>query len=163
VRLSLARFSLFQRIAGRPSRCGKRISANLAAWLAPLRRRARVVPSYRQHREITALAKSLGIPWPRNVLRHSFISYRIAIVKSADQVALREPVEKPGPLARRAIFPHGKARRGRRLAPSIDNSFWKPIWDNNLVAHVSRRLFDSLIRFPQSRRQAVWESRLPPA
>ena len=26
--------------------------------------------------------------WPRNVLRHSFISYRIAIVKSADQVAL---------------------------------------------------------------------------
>ena len=26
--------------------------------------------------------------WPRNVLRHSFISYRIAQVKSADQVAL---------------------------------------------------------------------------
>ena len=64
------------------------ISDNLAAWLASLRRRGRVVPSCRQHREITALAKSLGIPWPRNVLRHSFISYRIAIVKSADQVAL---------------------------------------------------------------------------
>ncbi len=64
------------------------ISDNLAAWLATLRRRGRVVPSCRQHREITALAKSLGIPWPRNVLRHSFISYRIAIVKSADQVAL---------------------------------------------------------------------------
>jgi hypothetical protein len=26
--------------------------------------------------------------WPRNVLRHSFITYRIAIVKSADQVSL---------------------------------------------------------------------------
>jgi hypothetical protein len=26
--------------------------------------------------------------WPRNVLRHSFISYRIAKIKSADQVAL---------------------------------------------------------------------------
>ncbi len=26
--------------------------------------------------------------WPRNVLRHSFITYRIAVVKSADQVAL---------------------------------------------------------------------------
>jgi hypothetical protein len=39
-------------------------------------------------REIAALAKSLGISWPRNVLRHSFISYRIAIVKSAEQVAL---------------------------------------------------------------------------
>ena len=64
------------------------ISDNLAAWLAPLRRCGRVIPSCTQHKEITALAKSLGIPWPRNVLRHSFISYRIAIVKSADQVAL---------------------------------------------------------------------------
>jgi integrase len=64
------------------------ITDNLASWLAPLPRRGRVVPSCTQHKEITALAKSLGIPWPRNVLRHSFISYRIAIVKSADQVAL---------------------------------------------------------------------------
>ena len=64
------------------------ITDNLAAWLAPLPRRGRVVPSCTQHKEITALAKSLGIEWPRNVLRHSFISYRIAIVKSADQVAL---------------------------------------------------------------------------
>jgi hypothetical protein len=30
----------------------------------------------------------LKLEWPRNVLRHSFISYRIAVVKSADQVAL---------------------------------------------------------------------------
>ena len=39
-------------------------------------------------KEATALARALGIEWPRNVLRHSFITYRIAIVKSADQVAL---------------------------------------------------------------------------
>lgn len=32
--------------------------------------------------------RALKIEWPRNVLRHSFISYRIASVKSADQVAL---------------------------------------------------------------------------
>jgi integrase len=90
------------------------ITDNLASWLAPLPRRGRVVLSCTQHKEITGLAKSLGIPWPRNVLRHSFISYRIAIVKSADQVALREPVEKPGPGARRAIFSQGKAQRRRR-------------------------------------------------
>jgi integrase len=90
------------------------ISDNLAAWLAPLPRRGRVVPSCTQHKEITALAKSLGIPWPRNVLRHSFISYRIAIVKSADQVDLREPVEKPGLGARRVIFSQGEAQRRRR-------------------------------------------------
>ena len=40
------------------------------------------------HREVTALARALKMEWPRNVLRHSFISYRIAKVKSADQVAL---------------------------------------------------------------------------
>ena len=40
------------------------------------------------HRQITALAETLKIGWPRNVLRHSFISYRIAIVQSADQVTL---------------------------------------------------------------------------
>jgi hypothetical protein len=39
-------------------------------------------------KEATALARALKIEWPRNVLRHSFITYRIAIVKSADQVAL---------------------------------------------------------------------------
>jgi hypothetical protein len=31
-----------------------------------------------------------------------------------------EPAAKPGAGARRAIFPHGKARRGRRLAPSTE-------------------------------------------
>jgi hypothetical protein len=40
------------------------------------------------HREVTALARALKMEWPRNVLRHSFITYRIAVVKSADQVAL---------------------------------------------------------------------------
>lgn len=34
------------------------------------------------------MARALKLDWPRNVLRHSFISYRIASVKSADQVAL---------------------------------------------------------------------------
>jgi len=40
------------------------------------------------HREVTVLARALKMEWPCNVLRHSFISYRIAVVKSADQVAL---------------------------------------------------------------------------
>ena len=64
------------------------ISANLAAWLEPLERTGPVVADEDFHRQITALAAALGVQWPRNVLRHSFISYRIAIVKSADQVAL---------------------------------------------------------------------------
>ena len=61
---------------------------NLAAWLAPLARVGKVIIGNENYREITALARAVGIEWTRNVLRHSFISYRIAIVKSAEQVAL---------------------------------------------------------------------------
>jgi integrase len=64
------------------------ISDNLAAWLAPLPREGKVLPLSDLQRESSALASALGIDWPRNVLRHSFISYRIAVVKSAEQVAL---------------------------------------------------------------------------
>ncbi len=64
------------------------ITDNLRAWLEPLPRRGKVVAHPGLHKETTALARALKIRWPRNVLRHSFISYRIAIVKSADQVAL---------------------------------------------------------------------------
>jgi len=64
------------------------ITDNLRAWIEPLPRKGKVVPVKELHREVTALARSLKMAWPRNVLRHSFISYRIAKIKSADQVAL---------------------------------------------------------------------------
>ena len=40
------------------------------------------------YREVTALSTQLKIEWPRNVLRHAFISYRLPIVKNTEQVAL---------------------------------------------------------------------------
>ncbi len=64
------------------------ITDNLAAWLEPLPRTGPVVPDIDLHRQTTALARELKVGWPNNVLRHSFISYRIAKVKSAEQVAL---------------------------------------------------------------------------
>ena len=64
------------------------ISDNLAAWLAPLPRRGKIVRTPDLLTFLPALARALQIDWPRNVLRDSFISYRIAIVQSADQVAL---------------------------------------------------------------------------
>ncbi len=64
------------------------ITDNLRAWIEPLPRKGKVVRHAALHREVTALARALKMEWPRNVLRHSFISYRIATVKSADQVAL---------------------------------------------------------------------------
>ena len=64
------------------------ISDNLAAWLAPLPRKGKIVRTPELQTFLPALARALKIDWPRNVLRDSFISYRIAIVQSADQVAL---------------------------------------------------------------------------
>lgn len=64
------------------------ITDYFAAWLEPLRRQGRVIKSSEYIKEATALARAVGIEWPRNVLRHSFITYRIAKLKSADQVAL---------------------------------------------------------------------------
>jgi integrase len=64
------------------------ISDNLAAWLIPLERKGKIVRTKELQTHVPALARALKIKWPNNVLRHSFISYRIADVKSADQVAL---------------------------------------------------------------------------
>jgi len=83
--------SLIEIRAGQAKTASRRlvpITENLAAWLQPLSRKGRVIASGEFIKEATALARALGIEWPRNVLRHSFITYRIAKVKSADQVAL---------------------------------------------------------------------------
>jgi integrase len=64
------------------------IPDNLIQWLTPLPRAGRVIASCQFNKEVSALARALKIGWPHNVLRHSFISYRIAKIKSADQVAL---------------------------------------------------------------------------
>ena len=62
------------------------ISDNLAAWIEPLPREGKVVGKIAP--ELTKLAEKLGMEWPRNALRHSYISYRLAVVKDAAQVAL---------------------------------------------------------------------------
>lgn len=64
------------------------ISENLAAWLDRLDRRGPVVPYEGILTRGRKLAKALGIDWPHNALRHSYISYRIAEVQNAAQVAL---------------------------------------------------------------------------
>ena len=64
------------------------ISDNLAAWLRLLPRKGAVTQGTKTGVEVTALARKLGIKWPHNGLRHSYISYRIAEVKDAARVAL---------------------------------------------------------------------------
>ena len=62
------------------------ISDNLAAWLEPLPRKGAVVAC--PNLDAAGLAKKLGIEWPRNALRHSYISYRLAILRDTARVAL---------------------------------------------------------------------------
>ena len=64
------------------------ISDNLAVWLERVERNGRLIPDMDLFRQATALARKLGIRWPRNVLRHSFISYRVAQIQDVNRVAL---------------------------------------------------------------------------
>ena len=67
------------------------IPDNLATWLKPcLESSGKVWPHSAPHlfdvqRETAARA---GVEWKHNALRHSFISYRLAVVKSVEEVAL---------------------------------------------------------------------------
>jgi integrase len=62
---------------------------NLAAWLAPYRKhRGRICPFEHMTTSMNALTKEVGIKWPKNGLRHSYGSYRLAQTKNAAQVSL---------------------------------------------------------------------------
>ena len=65
------------------------ISENLLAWLQPIALPAGPVAPYRD--VATALdyfCKKIGMTWKRNALRHSYISYRLALVPDTARVAL---------------------------------------------------------------------------
>jgi integrase len=78
--------------AGQAKTASRRIvpmSENLAAWLLPhCQSGGAIVSAVEPYRGATALAKRIGVRWPQNVLRHSFISYRLALVQNVQQVAL---------------------------------------------------------------------------
>ncbi len=61
---------------------------NLRAWLQPLRQKTGSVCGFSNLAIVfQRAAHRAGIKWKRNALRHSFISYRVAIIKNVPQVA----------------------------------------------------------------------------
>ena len=69
------------------------ISSNLSNWLRThAKTKGRVAPKYQNltnlSRAVSMACSDAGVGMVSNGLRHSYASYRLAIVKSADQVAL---------------------------------------------------------------------------
>ena len=64
------------------------IQPNLSAWLTPLaKNRGIVCPFANLPSAWLRLSKAAGVPWKRNALRSSFISYRCAVTRNVAQVA----------------------------------------------------------------------------
>ena len=65
------------------------IQPNLATWLASYRKHhGRICPSDHMSNVLRQLTKDAEIEWPKNGLRHSYGSYRLAQTKNAAQVSL---------------------------------------------------------------------------
>src|SRR5262245_39654308 len=64
------------------------ILPNLAQWIAPYRSRKGKLVKYSVERRTIVFAKGRGITWPHNCLRHSYASYRLAIIGDTARVAL---------------------------------------------------------------------------
>jgi hypothetical protein len=63
------------------------ISANLKLWLLPYKQESGLICLHTAP-QTTARQKAKGIKWAKNGLRHSFISYRLAILHDTARVAL---------------------------------------------------------------------------
>lgn len=64
------------------------VQHNLAAWLTPFRKTSGSVQPYvNVTNELADLAKKAGITWKHNGLRHSYGSYRLAVVQDPAKVA----------------------------------------------------------------------------
>src|SRR5262249_55508395 len=65
------------------------IQPNLAAWLAPYSKATGKIFQNRRVVDLaTRFAKEQGVEWPQNVLRHSYATYRLSVLKNAAEVAL---------------------------------------------------------------------------
>jgi integrase len=65
------------------------ISENLRAWLEPIAQPSGPIVSYQDVASVVCeFGHRIGLTWKRNALRHSYISYRLALVPDTARVAL---------------------------------------------------------------------------
>jgi integrase len=64
------------------------MSDNLLAWLAPWHNaQGRIFAKRRLDRALGRIAQAAGVTWKHNALRHSFGTYRMALIKNVAQAA----------------------------------------------------------------------------
>jgi hypothetical protein len=59
----------------------------LKLWIKPLQSSGPVLQSREVWRQLTETANEVGVAWSQNLLRHSAISYRLALEKDVPRVA----------------------------------------------------------------------------
>ncbi len=118
------------------------ISDNLAAWLAPhVRSFGPVNPSTddrgMNHQLMRGAARPAGVAWVKNGLRHSFVSYRLAVTHDPARVAT-EAGNSPSMIHRhyKALVTEAQGREWFALMPAAEAA-------NVLPMPVTGRIFSS--------------------
>jgi integrase len=134
----IERHAGFIEVAAHKSKTASRrivpIPENLARWLGIAPRNGAAVWPHGKDRFFKAMqsaAKGAGIKWKQNALRHSFISYRLAVVQDVNRVAL-EAGNSP-----QMIFRHY-----RELATPLQARTWfsiSPAEAQNVVTMTGRK------------------------
>jgi integrase len=100
------------------------ITDNLAHWLGPLRANGLVWQNTKPmfHKTRLRVAAKAGVNWKQNVLRHSFISYRLAEIQDVNRVAL-EAGNSPQMIFRhyRELATPDQARTWFSIAPATSS------------------------------------------
>lgn len=65
-----------------------KLQPNLKAWLADFKNAKGLIAPSHADKKLAAFAKAKGFGWPKDVMRHSFISYAVAMTQQIGQVAL---------------------------------------------------------------------------
>lgn len=100
------------------------ISDNLAAWLAPLWRADGAVDPSPTSKATThrwrRVGERVGVPWRHNALRHSFISYRVAVAHDPAKVAF-EAGNSPAMIHKhyRALVTEAQGREWFAVCPPV--------------------------------------------
>jgi integrase len=99
------------------------IQPNLAAWLAPYSEKKSMVVPVNARKKLDAVRKVAGLArWPKNGLRHSFASYRLAAIHDAPRVASELGHTSPQMLYstyREIVLPE-EAERYWKIAPAAE-------------------------------------------